>query len=96
MRALKNDVSRYMEIDNDEILEESGWKLIHGDVFRFPSHINLLAALIGSGVQVSLVLGYNFVARTQIACCLHELDVHMASSFSSRLSLSSVLPRPFS
>ncbi|EWM25418.1 Nonaspanin (TM9SF) [Nannochloropsis gaditana] len=53
MRVLKNDVSRYMEIDNDEILEEeSGWKLIHGDVFRFPSHINLLAALIGSGVQL--------------------------------------------
>ena len=37
MRVLKNDVSRYMEMDEDDIVEEEGgWKLIHGDVFRFP------------------------------------------------------------
>lgn len=39
MRVLKNDVSRYMqmELDEDDIVEEEGgWKLIHGDVFRFP------------------------------------------------------------
>ena len=82
MRVLKNDFSRYMEMDevrprgyclghggtcwswwqsiigrghwcqDDIVEEESGWKLIHGDVFRFPSQINLFSALIGSGVQV--------------------------------------------
>ena len=53
MRVLKNDFSRYMEMDEDDIVEEeSGWKLIHGDVFRFPSHINLFAAVMGSGVQL--------------------------------------------
>lgn len=37
MRVLKNDFSRYMEMDEDDIVEEEGgWKLIHGDVFRFP------------------------------------------------------------
>jgi len=53
MRVLKNDFSRYMEMDEDDMVEEeSGWKLIHGDVFRFPSNINLFSAVIGSGLQV--------------------------------------------
>lgn len=32
--------------------EESGWKLIHGDVFRFPDNINLFTACIGAGAHV--------------------------------------------
>ena len=26
--------------------EETGWKLLHGDVFRFPQHSNLFAAMV--------------------------------------------------
>ena len=32
--------------------EETGWKLLHGDVFRFPKHKSLLAAALGSGTQL--------------------------------------------
>jgi transmembrane 9 superfamily protein 1 len=32
--------------------EETGWKMIHGDVFRNPDHLNLFAAFIGSGAQI--------------------------------------------
>ena len=32
--------------------EETGWKYLHGDVFRFPPHINLISAMLGVGVQV--------------------------------------------
>lgn len=32
--------------------EETGWKMIHGDVFRCPPHINLFAAFMGSGAQI--------------------------------------------
>lgn len=32
--------------------EESGWKYIHGDVFRFPQHKSLFSAVIGSGTQL--------------------------------------------
>ena len=32
--------------------EESGWKYIHGDVFRFPPHKNLFCAFVGTGTQV--------------------------------------------
>ena len=37
----------------DEPLEDvSGWKLLHGDVFRPPAYGGLLAPLIGSGMQL--------------------------------------------
>ena len=32
--------------------EETGWKYIHGDVFRFPKYKSLLAASLGSGTQL--------------------------------------------
>jgi len=32
--------------------EETGWKYIHGDVFRFPKHKSLFAASLGSGTQL--------------------------------------------
>ncbi|CAF4573912.1 unnamed protein product, partial [Rotaria magnacalcarata] len=35
----------------DDGSEETGWKLVHGDVFRPPHRKNVLAALIGSGIQ---------------------------------------------
>ena len=44
--------------------EESGWKNIHGEVFRFPPNKNLFCAFVGSGFQVSL--------RSQ-PCLLHFL-----------------------
>lgn len=50
MRVLKNDFSRYMEVEEDEIgEEETGWKLINGDVFRFPPFVSGLSALTGAG-----------------------------------------------
>ena len=33
-------------------MEESGWKLVHGDVFRPPQRSWLLTAFVGSGVQI--------------------------------------------
>ena len=35
-----------------EDMEESGWKNIHSEVFRFPPNKNLFCALVGSGYQV--------------------------------------------
>lgn len=37
----------------DELTEEeTGWKMIHGDVFRCPPYANLFSALMGSGAQI--------------------------------------------
>lgn len=33
-------------------MEETGWKLVHGDVFRPPQRAWLLTAFVGSGVQI--------------------------------------------
>ena len=39
-----------------DISEESGWKLVHGDVFRPPAHLPVLCALVGTGVQLALLV----------------------------------------
>ena len=33
-------------------MEETGWKLVHGDVFRPPKHTKTLASLLGAGMQI--------------------------------------------
>jgi len=53
MRTLHADIRRYREMENQEdAQEETGWKLVHGDVFRPPSRPLLLSVLVGTGVQV--------------------------------------------
>lgn len=48
------DGSIEIEISSDEesIEETTGWKLLHGDVFRSPRHAIFLAPLVGSGMQL--------------------------------------------
>lgn len=54
LRTLHKDISSYNEMQTlEEAQEESGWKLVHGDVFRPPSYSPmLLSVLAGSGVQI--------------------------------------------
>jgi len=55
MRALHKDFRRYNADDPEAIevqQEETGWKLVHGDVFRKPVNPSLFSALVGTGVQV--------------------------------------------
>lgn len=39
-----------------DVSEESGWKLVHGDVFRTPRNLVLLSALVGTGAQLALLV----------------------------------------
>eukprot|EP00894_Picocystis_sp_ML_P005388 jgi/Pico_ML_1/55905/g1519.t1 len=51
-RTLKRDFLKYTDTDPEVPDEdESGWKLIHADVFRAPPLATLFAALIGTGSQ---------------------------------------------
>ena len=53
VRTLRKDIAKYNKMDDeDETLEETGWKLVHGDVFRPPRWPRLLASLIGAGIQL--------------------------------------------
>lgn len=53
IRTLRRDIAKYNTDDNfEDTLEETGWKLVHGDVFRPPKYPRLFSAIIGSGIQI--------------------------------------------
>lgn len=54
IRTLRRDITKYNQLDleSDDVLEETGWKLVYGDVFRPPQKAKLLASLIGAGMQL--------------------------------------------
>lgn len=53
MRVLKNDFIKYShDEETADEQEETGWKYIHGDVFRYPPHKSLFSAVLGSGTQL--------------------------------------------
>jgi len=52
LRTLHRDIAKYNDMDADDSGEETGWKLVHGDVFRKPPHSKALAVSVGSGVQL--------------------------------------------
>jgi transmembrane 9 superfamily protein 3 len=60
LRTLKRDIVRFMkeeEIeDANDIVEESGWKQVHGDVFRTPPYLVIFSALIGIGSQLLVLV----------------------------------------
>jgi MFS family permease len=59
MRVLRADFVKYASegLEDPEEADESGWKFVHGDVFRFPPGRSLFCACIGVGTQL-LVLGF--------------------------------------
>ncbi|ODV82801.1 hypothetical protein CANARDRAFT_25567 [[Candida] arabinofermentans NRRL YB-2248] len=53
VRTLKNDIKKYNEINlDDDVIDEMGWKLVYGDVFRPPKNPMILSVLVGSGFQL--------------------------------------------
>ncbi|KAJ8347912.1 hypothetical protein SKAU_G00265010 [Synaphobranchus kaupii] len=52
LRTLHKDISRYNQTDQEDAQEESGWKQVHGDVFRAPRKGMLLSVLLGQGTQI--------------------------------------------
>jgi len=72
LRTLKNDVARYLQLDQidqeeavearlagtyDEI-DDSGWKRIRFDVFRAPSRPMLFSVVIGVGAQILMIMTF--------------------------------------
>ncbi|KAF3970390.1 hypothetical protein ACB098_01G098800 [Castanea mollissima] len=52
LRTLYRDISKYNDLETqEEAQEETGWKLVHGDVFRPPNNPELLCVYVGTGVQ---------------------------------------------
>merc|ERR1719436_1558390 len=62
LRTLYRDITKYNELaTTEEAAEETGWKLVHGDVFRKPRHSKLLAVSVGSGMQILGMSGVTLV-----------------------------------
>lgn len=74
VRTLKKDIARYNRLDQinlddlggtsaveDGVQEDSGWKLVHGDVFRTPSRPLLLSVLLGNGAQLFVMTGCTII-----------------------------------
>eukprot|EP00775_Hariotina_reticulata_P002526 gene2526-2828_t len=53
IRTLYRDISKYNQLESqEEAAEETGWKLVHGDVFRAPEASSMLSSYVGVGVQL--------------------------------------------
>jgi len=77
LRTLHRDIAKYNDMDADDAAEETGWKLVHGDVFRKPPHSKALAVCVGSGMQL-------------LVCCFVTL-VFSAVGFLSPVHRGSIL-----
>lgn len=52
-RTISKDISRYNAIDlSEDVQEDYGWKLVHGEVFRMPSRPMVLSVMVGNGVHL--------------------------------------------
>ena len=73
MRTLHRDISKYNQLETaEEAQEETGWKLVHGDVFRAPAHPGWLAVLVGTGAQLLgmtlVTMGFALLGEHEEGC----------------------------
>ena len=102
IRALKIDIQRYNDLNMEEesvMVEESGWKLVGGDVFRPPrTGRTLLSVCVGTGLQIGTSILLTLIAsalrllnpmrKGQTLSCivvLYVLSGSIAGYFSARL-----------
>ncbi|KAK6727638.1 hypothetical protein RB195_005372 [Necator americanus] len=58
VRTVRRDIAHYNKDEaEDDTLEETGWKLVHGDVFRPPPHQMILVNMVGTGIQLLGMVG---------------------------------------
>lgn len=80
LRALRKDIARYNRLNqidlddlsgttaalDDGVQEDSGWKLVHGDVFRAPSHPMILSVFLGNGAQLFMMTGTTISKKQRV------------------------------
>ncbi|KAJ5087027.1 Sodium:alanine symporter [Penicillium alfredii] len=64
--------------DEEAVEDTSGWKLLHGDVFRIPAYSGFLAPLVGSGMQL-----FFMVTGLLLLSCLGVLNPSFRGGFVS-------------
>ncbi|KAI0630278.1 Nonaspanin [Trametes polyzona] len=62
LRTVSRDISRYNAIDlSEDVQEDWGWKLVHGEVFRAPQNPMILSVLVGNGAQLCAMVAVTLV-----------------------------------
>jgi transmembrane 9 superfamily member 3 len=62
LRTLRNDFARYakdedLDVEGMQVIgEDTGWKQVHGDVFRPPECLEFFSAIIGTGWQLAVLV----------------------------------------
>lgn len=101
LRTLRNDFARYakdgdldMEGGLQQMGEDSGWKQVHGDVFRAPDNLAIFSAMLGCGWQLLvLILGVILYAMAgpYLHGAVYEDRGEMVSAFIVCYALSSAV-----
>ncbi|KAH9059126.1 Nonaspanin TM9SF [Lactarius vividus] len=61
-RSVSRDISRFNAIDlGEDVQEDWGWKLVHGEVFRTPNNPLILSTFVGNGAQLCITVGFTLV-----------------------------------
>lgn len=75
----------------EDIQEDWGWKLVHGEVFRTPRNAMLLSIMVGNGAQLCAMVGvtlgrsttsyFNAIINTIISLRLVGFPIPIKSRF---------------
>lgn len=83
LRTLHRDISSYNELQTlEDAQEESGWKLVHGDVFRAPSFSPMLLSVLAGELPARVVSSVNMVLTARV-CDVQGLDCKLCACVSS-------------
>lgn len=77
-QSLDGEKDADLSLEEESLEEMTGWKLLHGDVFRVPACSGLLAPLVGSGMQLLFM-----AAGLLILSCLGVLNPSFRGGFVS-------------
>ncbi|XXG65025.1 hypothetical protein AAC387_Pa05g2829 [Persea americana] len=80
-RTIKNDMIKYSQKDRQEDKEEVGWKNVHGDVFRYPPYKSLLCGVLGTGIQLLILVLFIFVLAFMGSFYPHNRGAMFSSLF---------------
>jgi len=94
MRTLSKDYAKYTKDDEGfdaerDGVEDSGWKQVHGDVFRAPPYLITFSALYGTGAQLSLLVF--LIILEQLASTFTARRGDISTSFIACYALTSVV-----
>ncbi|KAF7511039.1 hypothetical protein GJ744_005585 [Endocarpon pusillum] len=77
-KITETEVDEDLSSDDEALDDVTGWKLLHGDIFRIPPYAGIFAPLIGSGMQLLFM-----VTGLLLLSCLGVLNPSFRGGFVS-------------